>query len=90
MELLILTPSAYIALAAVVFIGLPHGSLDGAIASYLGYRNFYQFSKFLLFYTLASAVVIFLWNLFPVLSLTVFLVISIFHFGSCDSNKIQI
>ncbi|MAV83088.1 MAG: hypothetical protein CMI90_06475 [Pelagibacteraceae bacterium] len=89
MELIVLNPITYIALAAVVLIGLPHGSLDGAIASYLGFNSLYNFFKFLVFYIISSIGVIYLWFFFPVVSLILFLLISIYHFGSCDSNNVR-
>ena len=47
MDALILSPITYSALFAIAVIGLPHGSLDGAIASFLGFKNIKSFSKFL-------------------------------------------
>ena len=89
MEALILSPITYSALFAIAVIGLPHGSLDGAIASFLGFTNIKSFSKFLIFYVCISIGVIFFWFYFPVISLLLFLFISIYHFGSCDANSIN-
>ena len=38
MDLISLSPLAYVSLFAIAVIGLPHGSLDGAIASFLGFK----------------------------------------------------
>ncbi len=89
MDNIILTPAAYFSLFAIAFIGLPHGSLDGAIASFLGFKSIKSFSKFLFFYVLISIGVIFFWFYFPIISLFLFLLISIYHFGSCDANATE-
>tara|TARA_B100000787_G_scaffold170046_1_gene163620 strand:+ start:565 stop:1395 length:831 start_codon:yes stop_codon:yes gene_type:complete len=89
MELIILTPITYFALFAIVVIGLPHGSLDGAIASFLGFKSIKSFSKFLFLYVFISIVVILFWFYYPLISLFLFLFISIYHFGSCDAGTIK-
>ena len=88
MDLISLSSLAYVSLFAIAVIGLPHGSLDGAIASFLGFKSIKSFSKFLFLYIIMSIGVIFFWFLFPVISLLLFLLISIYHFGSCDANFI--
>ena len=75
----------YIALFSIVFIGIPHGALDGAIAITLGYtKELTQKLNFIIIYLFVSLVVIMLWYLFPVITLTLFLLTSIFHFGCGD------
>ena len=73
-----------VAFFLIFFIGLPHGSFDGAVASLVGFRNRFQFAQFLLYYTLLFILVIFFWIYFPIISLTIFLILTIFHFGLCD------
>ena len=76
-----------IALMAVVFIGLPHGAFDGAIATYLGYsKRIALLLRFTLLYIGLATLVVCLWLQFPVVSLTVFLIISILHFGLGDAR----
>ena len=75
----------YIALFSIVFIGIPHGALDGAIAFTLGYtKKLTQKLYFIIIYLFVSLVVIILWFFFPVITLTLFLLTSIFHFGCGD------
>ena len=73
-----------VAFLLIFFIGLPHGSFDGAVASLVGFRNRFQFAQFLLYYILLFILVIFFWIYFPIISLTIFLIMTIFHFGLCD------
>ena len=76
-----------IALAAIVIIGLPHGAFDGAVALALGYgKNLKSMLVFIVSYLSIAALVVFFWLEFPELSLTVFLGISILHFGLGDSQ----
>ena len=82
-----LDPLSLIALAAVTFIGLPHGAMDAAVALALGYgRNFSKMAAFVLAYILLAAVVVGFWILFPVLALALFLLISLVHFGLGDTE----
>ena len=75
----------YIALFSIIFIGIPHGALDGAIAITLGYtKKLTQKLYFIIIYLVVSLVVIILWYLFPVITLTLFLLASTFHFGCGD------
>ena len=39
MELLVLNWWDYVALLSIIFIGIPHGALDGAISIALGYSK---------------------------------------------------
>ena len=68
----------------IFFIGLPHGSFDGAVASLVGYKSKRDFIKFLIYYLLLFFFVIFFWLKFPIVSLITFLAITILHFGLCD------
>ena len=76
-----------IALAAIVIIGLPHGAFDGAVALALGYgKDHKSMLVFMVSYLSIAALVVLFWLEFPELSLTVFLGISILHFGLGDSQ----
>lgn len=76
------------ALLAVVFIGLPHGAMDGALAMHFGWLN--RPSKavvFLLSYVGLALLVIGFWMVAPVLVFVAFLAISLLHFGRGDSTS---
>ncbi len=79
-----------LALLAVVFIGLPHGAMDGALAVHFGWMKRPLFaSTFLITYVGLAAVVVFLWSINPVVSFVAFLAISVYHFGRGDSTSTQ-
>jgi beta-carotene 15,15'-dioxygenase len=75
----------YFSLFLIIFVGIPHGALDGAISITLGYskRLILQLCFFVTYLSISAFVVI-IWYFFPVLSLVFFLLISIFHFGCGD------
>ena len=74
-----------IALVAVVFIGLPHGAMDGALAIHLGWMNRpIKAATFLLSYVGLAALVVVTWMIVPTVGFLVFLAISLFHFGRGD------
>ena len=74
----------------IFFIGLPHGSFDGAVASLVGYRNRIKFLKFLSYYLVLFFLVILFWLYFPIMSLVIFITITIIHFGLCDWTNFKI
>ena len=75
----------YVALFSIIFIGIPHGALDGAISITLGYTKKLRLQLyFILIYIFVSLVVITLWYFLPVITLILFLLTSIFHFGCGD------
>ncbi|MDC0093254.1 Brp/Blh family beta-carotene 15,15'-dioxygenase [Alphaproteobacteria bacterium] len=75
----------YLSLFLIIFVGIPHGALDGAISVTLGYsKRFILQLGFFVTYLSISAFVIIMWYFFPVESLIFFLFISIFHFGCGD------
>ena len=77
----------YIALFSILFIGIPHGAFDGAISITLGYTKKLRLQfYFILTYILVSGVVIILWYFLPVITLVLFILTSIFHFGCGDLN----
>ena len=77
----------YLSLISIIFIGIPHGALDGAISITLGYSKQIKLQTlFILTYLFISFIVVIFWFLFPVLALILFLFISVFHFGFGDLN----
>ena len=84
--LVLLDMASVIALLFVILIGLPHGAFDGAIANHLGAgRSFATATKFITSYCAAAGLVIAIWIMFPDVTLTLFLVISMIHFGRGDA-----
>ena len=65
----------------IFFIGLPHGSFDGAVASLVGFSNRIQFLQFIFFYLILFFLVILFWLYFPIIALTIFIIMTIAHFG---------
>ena len=74
----------------IFFIGLPHGSFDGAIASLVGFNKRNQFLQFLFYYLALFFLVILFWLYFPITSLTIFIIMTIVHFGLCDWTNFKI
>ncbi len=74
----------------IFFVGLPHGSFDGAVAALVGFRNRIQFLQFLSCYLVLFFFVILFWLYFPIISLTIFIIITIIHFGLCDWTNFKI
>ncbi|MGA0331819.1 MAG: Brp/Blh family beta-carotene 15,15'-dioxygenase [Candidatus Poseidoniaceae archaeon] len=74
-----------IGLLAVVFIGLPHGAMDGALAIHLGWMNRpIRAATFLLTYIGLATLVVGMWVVVPTIGFLMFLAISLFHFGRGD------
>ena len=77
----------FISLFFIIFMGIPHGALDGAISVTLGFtKSFYLQVRFITTYLLVATLVVVLWYFLPVFSLILFLIVSIFHFGCGDLN----
>ena len=77
-----------LALLGVVFIGLPHGAMDGALAVHFGWMGRpTRAAAFLLGYVGLAGLVVLSWAIVPVLSFIVFLAISTFHFGRGDATS---
>ena len=74
----------------IFFIGLPHGSFDGAVASLVGFKNRIQFLQFILYYLFLFFLVILFWLYFPIIALTIFIIMTIAHFGLCDWTNFKI
>ena len=85
-----LTTLNIISFVLIFFIGLPHGSFDGAVASLVGFKTKIQFIKFLSYYLILFLFVILFWLYFPITSLIIFLVMTIAHFGLCDWSNFKI
>jgi len=85
--LVLLDIASIVALLFVVLIGLPHGAFDGAIANHLGAgRSFAATAKFIASYCAAAALIIAIWIIFPAITLALFLIISMIHFGRGDAS----
>ena len=85
--LVLLDIASVVALLFVVLIGLPHGAFDGAIANHLGAgRSFAAAAKFIASYCTAAGLVIAIWIMFPAVTLALFLIISMIHFGRGDAS----
>ncbi|MFQ3287192.1 MAG: Brp/Blh family beta-carotene 15,15'-monooxygenase [Porticoccaceae bacterium] len=87
---LLLNPISYLAIAAILLVGVPHGGLDGAVARRSGWpQHRTAWLSFHAVYIGLAALVAWLWWLAPLTSLIVFLGISAFHFGSSDICHIE-
>lgn len=74
-------------LAAVAFIGLPHGALDGAVSMRLGFASsLLKLTGFIAGYLAIGSMVVGCWMLAPTASLLGFLFVSLIHFGLGDSS----
>ena len=79
-----------IALCLVSFIGVPHGSFDGAVAALLGYQSKKRFLTFTFWYIIISIAVIFFWIEFSLIALLLFIIMSVIHFGLCDWSFLKV
>ena len=85
-----LTTLNIISFFLIFFIGLPHGSFDGAVASLVGFKTKIKFIQFLTYYLALFFFVILFWFFFPIISLVIFLLMTIAHFGLCDWSNLKI
>tara|TARA_B100001057_G_C22834291_1_gene944621 strand:+ start:840 stop:1658 length:819 start_codon:yes stop_codon:yes gene_type:complete len=85
-----LTTFNIISFLLIFFIGLPHGSFDGAVAALVGFRSRIQFFKFIMYYLLLFSFVVLFWIYFPIVSLLIFILMTIAHFGICDWTNFKI
>lgn len=72
-----------ICLLIVFLVGLPHGAIDGPLISSI-VKNKINTSYWLASYLLMAVIFYFLWLNFPTFCLSIFLLISIIHFGLGD------
>ena len=81
-----LTVMDWWALAFVVFIGLPHGAFDAAITLSMlaGAKKIIRLAGLLICYLLLAMFVVLCWYQIPGISLLLFLIISVIHFGLTD------
>ena len=64
----------YTSLFFIIFMGIPHGALDGAISVTLGFtKSFHLQVRFIITYLLIALLVVVLWYFLPVFSLLIFL-----------------
>ena len=78
-----------LALLGVVFIGLPHGAMDGALAMHFGWTSRSAITAlFLLSYVGLAGAVVLLWVFAPAVTFVAFLAISIYHFGRGDASSV--
>lgn len=78
-----------LALLGVVFIGLPHGAMDGALAMHFGWTSRPAITGlFLLSYVGMSGAVVLVWSFAPAVTFVAFLAISIYHFGRGDASSL--
>lgn len=75
-------------LAAVIFLGVPHGALDGEVARDVLRPRFGRawFPVFALPYLALFALVLVAWHLAPLWALAGFLAASVWHFGAEDPD----
>jgi len=85
-----LTSLNIISFLLIFFIGMPHGSFDGAVASLVGFETKVKFIQFLILYLFLFSAVILFWLYFPLISLLIFLLMTISHFGLCDWTHLKI
>ncbi|MEL0312291.1 MAG: Brp/Blh family beta-carotene 15,15'-dioxygenase [Candidatus Poseidoniales archaeon] len=78
-----------LALLGVVFIGLPHGAMDGALAMHFGWTSRPAITAlFLLSYVGLAGAVVLVWVFAPAVTFVAFLAISIYHFGRGDASSL--
>jgi beta-carotene 15,15'-dioxygenase len=79
-----------IAAGLILFIGVPHGTLDIEIASArFGQQGFCRKGLMILAYIGCAAAMAILWRTAPALGLVVFLLLSIIHFGADWQSNIE-
>ena len=78
-----------LALLGVVFIGLPHGAMDGALAMHFGWTSRPAVVALFLFsYVGLAGAVVLVWVFAPAVTFVAFLAISIYHFGRGDASSL--
>jgi hypothetical protein len=76
----------------VIFLGIPHGSLDHVIYHHERNEamNFKSVVRFLLFYVGFAVLYAILWIISVELSILLFILISAYHFGEMDLNVLSL
>ena len=82
-----MTAEIIVPLSLILLAGIPHGAADILIARRMIRSNYLWLSLFLISYLLIAAFIVVIWFLMPLLSLIIFLTISISHFGLLDTKK---
>ena len=76
-------------LTTVTIIGIPHGYFDFLIAKKLFNQYNNWLAKFISTYTSLSLVYLLAWLISPAVALTIFLIMSIYHFGIEETEDIK-
>jgi Brp/Blh family beta-carotene 15,15'-monooxygenase len=79
-----------IPLFLILLIGLPHGASDILVARRMFGSNYLKLALFLSSYSAISVIIALIWFLTPFVSLALFLLISVSHFGLMDTEKNKI
>ncbi len=82
-----LTISSSACFFLIITVGISHGSLDDLKGKkLLNILNINKKSLFYLTYIFIGIMVILIWLIFPILTLTLFLIVASYHFGKEDSD----
>jgi Brp/Blh family beta-carotene 15,15'-monooxygenase len=79
-----------IPLFLILLIGLPHGASDVLVARRMFGSNYLKLALFLSSYSVISIIIALIWFFAPFVSLALFLLISVSHFGLMDTEKSKI
>ena len=79
----------YLLLITVTIIGIPHGFFDYSVAERLFKNHINWVYYFTAGYISLSLIYLLFWIYYPIASLIFFLMISIFHFGIEELNRLQ-